>query len=91
MRRGDADALYAFKSRGFGGETGVVCLEKLRAGYTTAYPAQNTGGLLYLFTPCHYIQFPGGQATGTLKLNRVQRGRCPPPHVIGYIPLPFLL
>ena len=24
MRRGDADVLYAFKSRGFGGEVGLV-------------------------------------------------------------------
>ena len=29
------EAVYAFKGGGFGGEVGVVCSERLRAGYTS--------------------------------------------------------
>ena len=53
----DADALYAFKSRGFGGEIGIVCSERLRAGYTTAYPALITAFPVDLLTPSHYVHF----------------------------------
>ena len=50
-------ALYAFKSRGFGEEIGLVCSERLRAGYTTAYPALNTAFPVDLLTPSHYVHF----------------------------------
>jgi len=53
----DDNALYAFESRGFGGEIGVVCSERLRAGYTTADPALITAFPVDLLTPSHYVHF----------------------------------
>ena len=67
-----ADALYAFKRRGFGGEIGVVCSERLRAGYTSAYPAPIPAFLAYLFTPCDDIHFPISHIAGPNHCDCVQ-------------------
>ena len=53
----DANALYTFKSRGFGGEIGLVCSERLRAGYTAADPALITAFPVDLHIPSHYVHF----------------------------------
>ena len=70
-----ADALYAFKRRGFGGEVGVVCSERLRAGYTSASPAPIPAFLAYLFTPCDDIHFPISHIAGPNHSDRFQ-GNC---------------
>jgi hypothetical protein len=70
----------AFKSRGFDGEIGVICSERLRTGYKSAYPALNIAFLVYLFTPCHHIQFPYSSATTQNEKNHTIVGleKCYP-------------